>query len=409
MRRRLLSGLLVGVPIAVVLLGAGAYLAVALSRTAPALSFRAARVPTTFPGGPPRMAWPAGGEAAVEVEGIGPLGSSGGQRPLPIASVAKVMTALVVLHDHPLAAGAEGPEIPITQSDVAVYRADRATGQSVVRVSAGEELTERQALEALLLPSANNVATLLAAWDAGSEAAFVNKMNAQARVLGLSATRYADASGFDPSTVSTARDQARLAMVALTRPGFAQIVAMREVLLPVAGLQPNRDDLLGKMGIVGVKTGNTSEAGGCFVFASRQLVAGRRLTVVGAVLGQPLTPDAPQLLDGAFATTSALLRSLTHVLESFGVLAHRRPLGWLTARWGDRVPVRPDAARLVLGWSGMPVHVHLVAAGELHAPLRLGQDVGRVVVRAGAQRIKLRLVVSSALPTPSLGWRLTHP
>jgi serine-type D-Ala-D-Ala carboxypeptidase (penicillin-binding protein 5/6) len=410
MRRRQARALLVGVPMVLVLLGAGAYVAVALTRAAPPIRFRTANLPSAFPHDAPRVAWPVNGQAAVEVKGIGLLGVSGTQRPVPIASVAKVMTALVVLRDHPLPHGSEGPEIPVTQADVAVYRADRAAGESVAKVAEGEELTERQALEALLLPSANNVATLLADWDAGSETAFVVKMNAQARSLGLTGTEYADASGFDPDTVSTARDQARLALAALGRRSLAAIVAMPSVTLPVAGTVPNRDDLLGRLGIVGIKTGNTSAAGACFVFASHRLVGGRRVTIVGAVLGQPLTPEGGTLLDGAFTATTTLLRGLPRVLRPLEVLAHHRPLGWVNAAWHDgRIPVSARPSRSVLGWPGLRVHVHVAPDRRLRAPLRAGEEVGHVVVRAGEQRIRAPLVLRRALPSPSLGWRLAHP
>ena len=87
-----------------------------------------------------------------------------------------------------------------------------------MRVRAGEKLTERQALEAMLIPSGNNIAWMLARWDAGSDGAFVATMNARARSLGLRQTRYADASGADPATVSTAADQFRLTLRAL-QPG----------------------------------------------------------------------------------------------------------------------------------------------------------------------------------------------
>ncbi len=391
------------------LLGAGAYVAVALTRSVPKVGFRAASLPAAFPGGRLRVAWPASGQAALDVQGIGLLGSSGPQRPVPIASVTKIMTALIVLRDHPLPVGGPGPEIPVTAGDVDAYRHDQALGESVVRVTDGEEMTERQALEALLLPSANNVATLLADWDAGSEASFVAKMNAQAKALGLKGTEYADVSGFDQHTMSTARDQARLAQVALARPTFAQIVAMPEVRLPVAGPVPNRDELLGRLGVVGVKTGNTLAAGGCFVFASRQHVGRRQVTVVGAVLDQPLTPDAPTVLEGAFKATTGLLRGLPHVLERLGLFQHPYVLGWLTAPWAPRVPVWALASRTVVGWPGLPLRLRVMPAGRLDAPLHAEQDVGRVILWAGEQRIRLRLIVSKALPAPSLAWRLTHP
>ena len=148
----------------------------------------------------------------------------------------------------------------MTPADVAIYRADLAAGQSVARVKAGQGLSERQALEALLLPSANNIATLLARWDAGNLEAFVTKMNQQARRLGLKHTSYADASGVDSATMSSANDQARLATAALRKRVFAQIVSMRQAQLPVAGVVGNLNPLLGRGGVFGVKTGSTSGA-----------------------------------------------------------------------------------------------------------------------------------------------------
>ena len=82
-------------------------------------------------------------------------------------------------------------------------------------VAAGEAISERHALEALLLPSADNMAWILARWDAGSQDAFVARMNAAARRLGMTGTRYTDASGLDSSTVSTTADQVRFGMAAM--------------------------------------------------------------------------------------------------------------------------------------------------------------------------------------------------
>src|SRR5262249_54165545 len=151
--------------------------------------------------------------------------------------------------------------LTVTRAGVAAYRRDVKQGQSVVKVVAGEKLSEWQALAALLIPSGNNIADLLAAWDAGSLPAFEAKMNGQARSLGLQGTRYADASGADPGTVSTAADQFRLAVRALQMPVFRQIVALPQVRLPVTGLAYNVNFGLGHLGIDGVKTGSTPQAG----------------------------------------------------------------------------------------------------------------------------------------------------
>jgi D-alanyl-D-alanine carboxypeptidase (penicillin-binding protein 5/6) len=237
-------------------------------------------------GKPLHLAWPSEGQAAVAVTGIGTLGVHGGGQPVPIASVAKVMTAYLVLRADPLEPGEEGFEIEISSADVEDLQRRLALDQSVVAVEAGEVLSERQALEALLLPSANNVAALLAVHEAGSVEAFAAEMNEAAAELGMRKTHYTDPSGWEDTTVSTAADQLKIGRAALADPTFAEIVAMPSTVLPVAGEVTNFNGLVGHEGFVGIKTGSDEAAGGCLLFAKRIDAGGRTLTVVGAVLGQ---------------------------------------------------------------------------------------------------------------------------
>ena len=236
---------------------------------------------------PPDSVWPANGQAAFVQTGESGLHAGPNQHPAPIASVAKVMTAYLVLRDHPLRPGQEGPTITLTDADVADTDRRRRQEESVVSIAAGERLTERQALQALLLPSANNIAAVLARWDAGSTGRFVARMNAAARLLGMSHTRYTDPSGYDDATVSTAADQVRLVDRAMRLPVFANIVATPSASLPVAGTVHNTNALLGRNGFVGVKTGSTGAAGGCFAFRVVRWIDGERTTITGGVLGQP--------------------------------------------------------------------------------------------------------------------------
>jgi D-alanyl-D-alanine carboxypeptidase (penicillin-binding protein 5/6) len=385
-----------------------AYVVFALVRSVPGPSLFPATRARAFAGRPLRLAWPSRGEAAVGVEGVGLIGSHGSGRPTPIASIAKVMTAYLVLREHPLHGGAGGPRIMVTAADVAVYRADTAAGQSVVAVRAGERLTERQALEGLLLPSGNNIATLLARWDARSEAAFVAKMNARARALGLVHTRYRDASGVRAATVSTAGDQVRLAMRAMAVPAFRQTVAMAQATLPVAGRQYNKDTLLGKHGIVGIKTGTTSQAGACFVFAAHERLARRSTTVVGAVLHQP-AGRAQLSIASAFQATTALLASARRVLVKRRAIRRGATLAWIKAPWADRVALRAARSASLVGWPGLRIHTSIATARRVHVPVNVGQDVGTAVVTAGEQRDTVQLVVSRDLAGASLAWRLAHP
>jgi D-alanyl-D-alanine carboxypeptidase (penicillin-binding protein 5/6) len=231
--------------------------------------------------------WPASGQAAFVETGRSHIQVGPNQHAAPIASVAKVMTAYLVLRDHPLRLGEDGPTITLTDDDVADTDRRHERDESVVPIVAGEELTERQALLALLLPSANNIAVVLARWDAGSVDGFVARMNATARSLHMKNTHYTDPSGFDDATVSTAADQVRIVERALQLPVFASIVATSSATLPVAGVVHNTDALLGYDGFVGIKTGSDDAAGGCFAFRAVRVIHGRRTTITGVVLGQP--------------------------------------------------------------------------------------------------------------------------
>jgi serine-type D-Ala-D-Ala carboxypeptidase (penicillin-binding protein 5/6) len=236
--------------------------------------------------GLPSAVWPADGQAAFVRTGQSRIQAGPNQHVAAIASVAKVMTAYLVLRDHPLRLGEDGPTITLSDADVADTGRRRGQQESVVSIAAGEQLTELQALQALLLPSANNIAAVLARWDAGSTGRFVARMNSTARSLGMTHSRYTDPSGYDDSTVSTAADQVRIVERAMRLPVFASIVATPSATLPVAGTVHNTNVLLGHNGFVGVKTGSTAAAGGCFAFRAIRWIDGKRTTITGVVLGQ---------------------------------------------------------------------------------------------------------------------------
>ncbi len=144
------------------------------------------------------------------------------------------MTALVVVTDKPLARDQLGPDLIMTDQDVATYSADAADQQSVVPVTLGEHLNEFEALEAMLIPSGNNIAETLARWDAGTVPAFVTKMNQRAMALHLEHTTFADPAGVSIQTVSTPTDLMALGMAAFKQDVIAEIVSLPQTTLPVA-------------------------------------------------------------------------------------------------------------------------------------------------------------------------------
>jgi serine-type D-Ala-D-Ala carboxypeptidase (penicillin-binding protein 5/6) len=245
--------------------------------------------------------WPSVGEGAYQI-GSGRPHASSDQQPVSIASVAKVMTAYLVARRYPLAPDASGFSMTVSAANVADTERRRQEGQSLVPVSVGEALTERQALNALLLPSANNIAIMLARAVAGSVSAFVREMNRTARQLGMRHTSYTDPSGYASSTVSTAADQLLLAEKVAHNPTIAPIMAAPSYPLPVAGTVENTDTLLGSDGFVGMKTGSDEAAGGCFMFHIRRRQDGRTLNLVGVVLGQ----QGPNLINAGLDAATQL-------------------------------------------------------------------------------------------------------
>ena len=264
--------------------------------------------------------WPRRGQAALVV-GNGRAAVSPHEQPVPIASLAKVMTAYLTLERYPLSGAQDGFTITVTAAQTQAEAQDAAQGQSVVAEQAGEQLTERQLLEALLIPSGNNIARMLAARVAGSVTRFLAEMNDEARALGMDHTIYTDPSGFDPRTVSTAADQLRVFQHAMRFPVFRQIVSMASVTLPVAGTLTNYNPLIAE-GYAG-KTGSDSAAEGCLAFFTHVTVGGHRLTAVGVVMGQGEGSDTSVLLAAAGEAAEQLVDSVAPAIRVRTIAASR--------------------------------------------------------------------------------------
>ena len=259
------------------------------------------------------LPWPAGGQASVEVQNLGSLGSRGEQGPVPIASVTKVMTAYVVLKDHPLGPDEAGPEITVDeQAEAEATSAE----ESSAPVRAGRRFTERDLLALMLVPSGNNVARLLARWDAGSQEAFAGKMNREAAALGMTSTTYTGASGVEDSTTSTATDQLRLAREVMKNPVIRAIVATPSLRIDgVPGTVVNTNTLLGRNGVIGLKTGSSTAAGGALMWAAQ---ARSGALILGVVLHQNPGRTPAAGLRAALETSEQLIAAVQRELPAAG-------------------------------------------------------------------------------------------
>lgn len=388
----------VGAALAAVVI-AGIALAV---RPLPALSLTTKAI---TPGQPavPAIGWPKARESAVTVDGLSPVWSSGGQAPVPTASLAKMMTAYIVLRDHPLNGGEQGPLIPVNAKDVRDFRATVKEGGSNAKVAAGHSLTERQALEALMLPSADNVAWLLAAWDAGGNAAFAAKMNATAQSFGMDHTDYTDPSGLAGSTVSTARDQLILVRGVMRIPALAAIVAEPSAKIPVAGVIWNYNRRTGQNGIIGVKTGSDDPALGCWAFAIRREVGGVRRVVYGVVLGAPAPPSAPAAV--AISDGVALADAMPGIVRRVTVLPAGSVVGQIRVPW-RKTPVTVVTTRALSGSAVAGTRITLSGRPDLPRAFSSGDQVGQFSANGLLAPSATPVVTTAASGRPSLWWRI---
>ncbi len=345
--------------------------------------------------------WPAYGEEALGATGFDVLATKGPQNKMPTASVAKIITALAVLKAHPLKVGEQGPAITINEDDVASYHEYAAQGGSVVPVNFNEQISEYQALQALLLPSANNMAFTLARWSFNNVPSYVDFANQMLTSLAISNTHIADESGFSASTVSTAHDLVLVGQLALANPVLAEIVAQTKATVPVAGEVKNVNWLLGQDGINGIKTGNTNEAGGCYLFSAPYVGAlGQKTTIIGAILG---APD----LNTAIRDSRALLAAARASFASTTIVKKGQALGTYTTLWGIKYEAVARDALNLLSWKDVPL-TSKITLQPIEVPTAKDAPVGQVSVSAGSATVSVQAVLKTKAEPPNFLWRLKH-
>lgn len=383
-----------------VLLLAGAYALGVLVAPLPAVAAAAASEQTITPA-TAQIAWPAEGSAAVGAVGYsGLLAQHGADAAVPIASMTKTITALVVLAAKPIQKGSEGPTITFTDADVAIFHQVIANGGSWAPVVAGEQLTEKQALQAMLLPSANNYAISLANWAYGSVPAFLTAANAWLDSHGLHDTHLTDPAGLDPGTVSTASDMVDIGKRVLANPVLADVVKTPTITLPGAGTQDNGNKLLGHDGIDGIKTGFTDEAGHCLLFSAKVNVGEHQVTIVGVELGAASYAEL-------WATVPPLLTSAKDGFHSVALTGATKTFGTYATEWGASSALVSTAPSSMLVWSNAPI-----AVTTQTVPMRVGaagERIGTVTFTQGKTVVTRPLTLAKAIPDPGFWWRFTHP
>ena len=308
--------------------------------------------------------------------------------PRPIASLTKIMTALLTLEQLPM-------EHVVQVDPRAVYeRGDYGTS-STFGLHAGERITVENLLYALLLGSANDAADALAIAVDGSEPAFVRHMNLRARQLGMHQTRYFSASGLDDRGHSTPRDLLRLVRYTDANDAFTTITATRVRRIPGPGGKDrfiqNRNALLWLYaGTFGTKTGTTADAGACLIASATR--DGHRLVAI--VLDAPREP---------FSSAAGLLEYGFEGWEEEELIGAGQPVGTVAIR-GGTVPVVAGAdleALVPIRAVEEPADRTLVDPRAAFPPAP-GEQVGVLVVHGAAGVLgRVPLIVPSVPPAPA--------
>ncbi|MET9290328.1 serine hydrolase [Streptomyces sp. NPDC003077] len=362
----------------------------------------------TFKGSSFTPPFPDQGQSAAKVVGVGSLGTYGPQKPVPTASVAKVMTAYVILKDHPLKVGEKGATITVdAQAEADAQKKD----ESRVPLKEGQTFTQQQMLQMLMIPSGNNAARLLARWDAKSEAEFVKKMNAAAKDLGMTNTTYTDPSGLDAGTKSTAVDQLKLAEEVMKNGAFRKVVALPNQEIP--GLPEkiyNNNDLLTKPSLTvrGIKTGSSSPAGGALMWASYRTVGDKDQLILGVTMDQRADSTDPNAhLKLALENTEPVIKAIRDELVSDTVLKKGQVVGYVDDGLGGHTPVVATKDVRAVGWSGMKATMRMADGGKaVPHTAKAGTEVGVLTVGTGDAAVKVPVALQKDLAEPSFGAKL---
>ncbi|MFI2036615.1 D-alanyl-D-alanine carboxypeptidase [Streptomyces bottropensis] len=359
-----------------------------------------------FKGGKISLPWPDEGQGWMDVNGIGTMDSFGEQKPVAIGSVAKAMTAYVILKEHPMKAGEKGAKIPVDAKAETEGGYDKDGESTLNTVKEGDTLSQYDAIAAIMIPSANNIARLLARWDSnGSEEEFVKKMNAAAKDLGMKNTKYTDPSGLKETTVSTAEDQVKLGNELVKMKALTDITRLPSWKDPSGQPWSNYNRLVPYDNAIGIKTGSTTAAGGNLLFAATQEVGGETAIVVGAILGQ----HTPPIIDTVNAVSKTAMLAAQDGLTSDTILKKGDVVGYVDDGLGGRTPVVVTKNVSAVGWAGKTVKLELDASATIPHEAKPGTEVGSLIVGNGTgDGVEVPVALQETLTEPGFLTKLTR-
>lgn len=329
-----------------------------------------------------------------------PIAVGGRAEALPMASIAKVITALVVLDAQPVTDGT-GPTLTLTTADYQSYLDYTGQFSRSLAVFPGEPWTEHEMLQAMLLGSSNNHADSLARWAFGSVDAYVTAANTWLATNGFGDTRVADATGLDSGSVGSGTDLAGIAARAATDPVVSGIIADPASALAGRGID-NRTAFMSDEGVTAISYSYTDEAGLCLLFTSKIVSGDETFVFAGAFVGEP---DQ----DSLDADMAALLVSAQAGVAELPLLAAGAAYASFETPWGDTASAVVGVPSTQLGWQAMATGAPKVSVDDF-TTARTGETIGRVHVEAGdGTTVSSPLELDATIRDPGAGWRLLNP
>ena len=405
--RRRVTGLVV---LLVIVAAVGTYLPLTLLAPLSPATLSSTKPSFTLPGAVV-LTLPSVGESAVSVTGAeayprtvgtnGILASSGGAGPLPIASISKLITALVVLEAKPLTGTEPGPALTFSKADHDLYDQYYVLKASVEPMKTGSALSERDALALMLVASACNYADAVSTWAFGSRARYLSVVKTWLTVHGLSGTSIVEPTGIDARNVSTPADLIAIGKLAMANPAVASIVGSSAIAVPGVGSLSNNNISLGSEGINGIKTGTLDTAGSTLLFsATADVGLAKPITIVGVILGG----DSRETVDRAAQLMVRSIRSGFHTVQLVG---DGTVVGRYSTPWKDGARVATGSRASVLTWSDAPITSKMTIKPVMTATS--GSKVGSLDFMVEGASIAVPLVLDGSISGPDGWWRLTHP
>jgi serine-type D-Ala-D-Ala carboxypeptidase (penicillin-binding protein 5/6) len=338
---------------------------------------------------------PTYGQSALYVDGYGIVKTTGVQEHVSTASIAKVITALCVLERKPLKLGEAGPRLVMGRDDYSLYQQEIMQNGSLLPIYQGMELTQYNALQAIMIPSANNIANSLAIWAFGSLEAYSEYANNFAMRHGLVNTRIGnDASGYDASSVSNASDLVRLGAIVAKNPVLMEIAAQKEADFPFSGTLYNYNRALGFSGINGLKTGNNSQNLGGLLMTGNTQVNGKKVFYSGTVLGA-------SSLSEAIDDSKNMATSISSNFQTVPIVRAKEKVATVTTAWGERAEIVSQRSVSATRWVNHAVNVSLIAPTSAN-------DAGSLVISVNGKRSSNPVSFQQPIEGPSLWWRLSR-